>query len=820
MTAATSRLRRRGIGAGVAALVGLTTVGFSSSAVAAEGFDPARVFGDNRFETAANIAQETFPEGVSTAVLVNAYSPADALSAAALAGSLDAAVLLTDQGSLNADTEDALDVLGVDNVVVVGGTAAVSAEQYTALDAAYAVERVEGADRVATALDVLTELAAAQEGPTQAFVVRAYGNPADALAAGPIAYANDIPILPVAGAVDDAWIEAVQAAGITTLTVLGGTAAVPASVETALRDAEFTVNERIDGATGQETAAELARLAVSEWGFLNTGVGVARGDTTDPTNAADALTSSQWLGTQQFPLLLTEGNGVLGAPAETYLTENSGTLATGVVFGGTAAVSNEVVQAVTEAGVGDVEAPATNQTLAVTPDTAVALSFGEVRQYSVAGLDADTQYRVTLVDTDNVTVDANGVVSFEEDAATGLALAGTVAADLTVVNGVSVTGAQSVGGIAPTAEGGVSFTVTTDAAAIESFVPVVYVDGGANTRLEIDDNGAPSEAFGVGGAVQTLPDEADAGATGGAISDVDKEAGYVIAAGDLYNLDANDRYYIGADASAGTAVTQATFLAELSEGDSLGTGTSYQPNADLPSDFVLVDDTPGQPTVNATGGAGQVTLDITPVTPALADLDSDDTVVVSRATVTAGADTTLGTADDVVGTYASVATLNADDDEDALTDAVLDYTDAVEAGTYSYTVVVTVDGEASATSTAATATATGDTTAATLSTVTVNDIDNGVGSTSELIVTFNEAVASVDAAAFTVSPSTQAGLEIAVSGATKRNESGTVWTLTLAQPLDDAPTNITYNVTADAAAFTDVAGNDSAVITTPVTFSY
>ncbi|WP_337062824.1 cell wall-binding repeat-containing protein, partial [Kineococcus sp. G2] len=492
MTAATSRLRRRGIGAGVAALVGLTTVGFSSSAFAAPGFTADRVFGDNRFETAANIALETFPDGVSTAVLVNAYSPADALSAAALAGSLDAAVLLTDQGSLNADTEDALEVLGVENVVVVGGAAAVSAEQYRALDATYAVERVFGADRVATAVDVLGELSASPEASNQAFVVRAFGNPADSLAAGPIAYANGIPILPVAGAVDEAWINAVREAGIDTVTVLGGTAAVPASVEESLRDADFTVNDRVFGASGQATAAELARIAVSEWGFSNTGVGIARGDTTEVTNAADALTSSQWLGTQQFPLLLTQGNGVLGDPAANYLRDNSGTLVAGAVFGGTAAVAPEVVEAVEDAAQG--EAPPTNQAFSITAnDDAVVNEGGEVT-YTVSGVPAG-DVTIALAEASAVTV-TDGTVTFEDN--DGAAELGSVAARVISVNDTVVSSPSAI--VTTEVEAGTfTFTVVGGANAEEAIVPVIFVDG-EDDGLDVGDDGAPVDDFGVGPA--------------------------------------------------------------------------------------------------------------------------------------------------------------------------------------------------------------------------------------------------------------------------------------------------------------------------------
>ncbi|WP_432563902.1 cell wall-binding repeat-containing protein [Kineococcus sp. SYSU DK003] len=659
MTAATSRLRRRGIGAGVAALVGLGTVGgFAGAAHATADFSVTPVSAQTRFGTAAAIAGQTFPDGVDTAVLVNAYSPADALAASYVAGSLGAALLVTDQGELNSETETALESLGVSDVYIVGGSAAVSADQQGQLEElGYTVDRFSGATRTETALDALN--AAGDEAPTHAFVVRAFGNPADALAAGPIAYKNGIPILLVPGAVDQAWIDAVKEAGITEITPLGGTAAIPNTVVDALESADFTVNERVAGATGPETAVQIADEAVANWGFLNTGVGIARGDTAaNAGNAADALVSSQWLGTNSFPLLLTESPSALGAAATGYLTANKDTLTTGAAFGGQAAINPSVITAA-EAAAGATEAPGTNQTLAVSPADAVGLGFDEVRQYSVTGLDADSKYRVTLVDADNISVDENGVVSFVEDGSTGLALPGTVEADITVVNGVSAaTPGQSIGGIAPTA-GNISFTVTTDAATVEGFVPVVYVDGGDNTRLELDEDGLPTEAFGLGGAIQTVPDEAATGVVTGSAQDieiVDKAGDSIVTSAALYNYDSSDNFFIGGTAPQ-NAVTLEEFEAQLSVGDDIVAGTVaapatvYQQNPALDSTFVLADTTPGAPAISVVSAEttdSSVTLTVTGVDDAdtvtiYGEVDADGATATIDPTVTVDSDV-LGTA--------------------------------------------------------------------------------------------------------------------------------------------------------------------------------
>ena len=62
---------------------------------AATGIVPDRVGGADRYETAAGIAREVWPDGTSTAYLATGAVFADALSGAAAAGCREAPVLLT-----------------------------------------------------------------------------------------------------------------------------------------------------------------------------------------------------------------------------------------------------------------------------------------------------------------------------------------------------------------------------------------------------------------------------------------------------------------------------------------------------------------------------------------------------------------------------------------------------------------------------------------------------------------------------------------------------------------------------------------------------
>lgn len=121
-----------------------------------------RVGGATRYDTSAMLA-ELYPAGADT-VYVSAGPNehiADALSGGALAGRDGAPVLLTRQDRIDPATQRALDYLDADNVVVLGGEAAVPADIY---DAVGGTDRLAGATRYETAVAVLQQYEADQEG--------------------------------------------------------------------------------------------------------------------------------------------------------------------------------------------------------------------------------------------------------------------------------------------------------------------------------------------------------------------------------------------------------------------------------------------------------------------------------------------------------------------------------------------------------------------------------------------------------------------------------------------------------------------------------
>jgi putative cell wall-binding protein/subtilisin family serine protease len=120
--------------------------------------DVVRIGGDDRFHTSALIAM-AYGVGSDTVYLASGHddSFADALSGGALGGAQGAPVLLTRPDRVAAATAEALDFLDADNVVVLGGPAAVSQDVY---DAVGATGRLAGDNRWETSAAIAGEFPA------------------------------------------------------------------------------------------------------------------------------------------------------------------------------------------------------------------------------------------------------------------------------------------------------------------------------------------------------------------------------------------------------------------------------------------------------------------------------------------------------------------------------------------------------------------------------------------------------------------------------------------------------------------------------------
>ena len=230
------------------------------------------------------------------AVVATSKGYHDALSASGLAGLLKAPVMLTEPNSLSSVTRNLIKSKKVKNVIVVGGTAAISAnveKQIAALGVS--VKRVAGGTAATTARKVYKE-GLAHGGWGSNAILATSTSYQDALSIAPYAYAKKAPIFLTELGKTTAGAATVKLAKTFARTiVVGGTAAVAASAEKAIPN-----TKRLAGGTAYTTCKKVADFCLKA-GMTVSHVGVATGQ-----SYQDALCGAALLGKKGSILLLVD----------------------------------------------------------------------------------------------------------------------------------------------------------------------------------------------------------------------------------------------------------------------------------------------------------------------------------------------------------------------------------------------------------------------------------------------------------------------------------------------------------------------------------
>jgi putative cell wall-binding protein len=254
----------------------------------------SRIGGADRYQVSANVAAG-YATGRPVVFLVTGTVFSDALGGAALAGSLDAPVLLTRPGSLPETVRAQLQRLAPQQVVILGGTTSVS-DTVAGQAAGYAdeVTRIGGADRYAVSAAVV----GAYYGPGVDVLYLASGEKfPDALSISPLAAHQGAPLLLTRpDRLDPAAVEQVQRLAPGRIVVVGGPATVSDSVLTALREVTDAPVSRITGANRYEVSSSVAAQFPTggERAYLASG-----------ENYPDALVGGAVAGMRGVPVLLT-----------------------------------------------------------------------------------------------------------------------------------------------------------------------------------------------------------------------------------------------------------------------------------------------------------------------------------------------------------------------------------------------------------------------------------------------------------------------------------------------------------------------------------
>lgn len=281
------------------------------SAVFAQDAEPIaveRISGSNRYATAIEISEAGFDSSTHAVIASGADFP-DALAGGQLAGYLDAPLLIVHPAlGVTDEIRAELSRLGVTDIYLLGGDAALPEAIETGLEANYEVTRLSGSNRVRTSEEIVSEIMRLYGEKTRTYYANGDNFP-DALAAGPfVPDQNGVMLLNR------------QATSITSGIAFGGDAAVPG-----------TPDSRIKGANRYETAVEIAKAYTqpSDSVILVSGL-----------NYPDALSASGYAATTGQPILLTHKD-YLPPATLSYLRDSGITNVT--IFGGSSAVSDAVI---------------------------------------------------------------------------------------------------------------------------------------------------------------------------------------------------------------------------------------------------------------------------------------------------------------------------------------------------------------------------------------------------------------------------------------------------------------------------------------------
>ncbi|MBZ4665964.1 cell wall-binding repeat-containing protein [Mahella sp.] len=314
---------------------GIGAVGFAAD-------EGTRLYGSDRYETAAEISQKGWKSSDSV-VLVSGQDFPDALVAGPLAQKLDAPILLTMKDKLPDVTKDEIDRLDAKKVYIVGGTAAVSEDVADTIDKP--VKRICGNDKHETAVAVAKELKDLGVS-TDGVIITRSDDYADALAAAAVKPA--LPILFAGSHTDTLLPETTENAlvdlGVKDVVIVGDIGAVSEAIEEQIGNVVSYVF-RVGGDDRFKTAAQIAAAFVPDDGYK--GVVLATGK-----DYPDALAGGPYAAKNGYALLLTgDARNPVDDTVIDLIRDNTAIMADVIVIlGGPKVVPDKAVSDVIDAG--------------------------------------------------------------------------------------------------------------------------------------------------------------------------------------------------------------------------------------------------------------------------------------------------------------------------------------------------------------------------------------------------------------------------------------------------------------------------------------
>ncbi len=294
-----------------------------------------RLFGANRYLTAVNVSQMGWSEcqnEAKTVILAVGTNFPDSLAGVTLAFALNAPILLTSKDALPASTKSEIQRLGAKQVIILGGTGAVSktvADDVSTIPG-ISVRRIAGENRYDTArlIAMRSEL-----NYDSIFLASGLDFP-DALSAAAYAARRGQPILLTGKTQLSNSVKLLLQAKpeIRNILVVGGPGAIADSVLAELAALGYGT-ERIYGANRYETSLALADLL---WLNESSEIFLATG-----TNFPDALAGGVLAAKGSGGVLLVR-NTAVSVPSTVIDFMRDHTIRTGLILGGASAVTHEL----------------------------------------------------------------------------------------------------------------------------------------------------------------------------------------------------------------------------------------------------------------------------------------------------------------------------------------------------------------------------------------------------------------------------------------------------------------------------------------------
>lgn len=259
-----------------------------------------RIQGKNRVATSIAVSKEAYKGKAKKVLLAGHDGQADALTATFVAGQEDAPLLLTYQDRVTDELLQELKRLSPESIVILGGENVVGKNVESQLGKeGFNVKRIEGSSRVQTAINVASDYYDHKSGISKAskvFVIE-YNSLVDALAIGPVAARDGIPILIMRkDSVPEELSKYLKEQGITQATIVGGESRISQKGKANLEALGMKVG-RISGSNRIQTSINIC----NEYFKTRNSTVIANGH-----RYTDALIGGYFAAKKNAPIILTD----------------------------------------------------------------------------------------------------------------------------------------------------------------------------------------------------------------------------------------------------------------------------------------------------------------------------------------------------------------------------------------------------------------------------------------------------------------------------------------------------------------------------------